>query len=155
MRGARVALRLPLLLQLWQLWQLGACARTDPPPPRPSPAAHARFHAGDPPPPATNPTAKLPPKPVQLTHVTIKALGMYCEESCPMRVRYAVAAIPTIYELGFDTSTESIFVSYDSTLGAPEAVTRPIIAAIKSAGFDPWLGKPSWPADAHADVVPR
>ncbi len=141
-----------LLLALLAL--LVGCSRDAAPPPRPSAAEHAKSHAGDPilvP----SPTAKAPPKPAQLSHVTIKALGMYCEESCPMRVRYAVAAIPSIYELGFDTSTESIFVSYDTTLGDARTVTKPIIAAIKSAGFDPWLGKESWPADAPVEVVKR
>ena len=60
----------------------------------------------------TNSTAKkAPPKPAALTKVTIKALGMYCEESCPLKVRYALADVPAVYELGFDVSTESIFVS--------------------------------------------
>ncbi|MCX5743694.1 MAG: heavy-metal-associated domain-containing protein [Proteobacteria bacterium] len=85
-----------------------------------------------------------------LTHVTIKALGMYCEESCPMRVRYAIAENPAIYELGFDTSKESIFVSYDATLGPPKDVTKPILAAIVQAGFDPWLAKETWPEEAQA-----
>jgi hypothetical protein len=80
---------------------------------------------------------------------------MYCEESCPMKVRYALADLPAVYELGFDVSTESIFISYDSKLGDPKAVTRPMVAAIKSAGFDPWLAKQSWPADAKVQVVHR
>lgn len=96
-----------------------------------------------------------PPKPTQLSHVTIKALGMYCEESCPMRVRYALADLKQVYELGFDPANESIFVSYDATLGAPKDVTKPMLVAIKNAGFDPWLAKESWPADAKAQVVPR
>ena len=96
-----------------------------------------------------------PPRPAQLAHVTIKALGMYCEESCPLRVRYALADIPAIYELGFDLTKESIFVSYDATLGPAKQVTKPMIAAIKMAGFDPWLAKEEWPADAKADVVLR
>nr|MBA3540784.1 heavy-metal-associated domain-containing protein [Deltaproteobacteria bacterium] len=103
-------------------------------------------------------TKKLAPaKPAALTHVTIKALGMYCEESCPLRVRYALAEIPAIYELGFDTSKESIFVSYDASLGTAKDVTRPMLAAIKQAGFDPWLAKETWPdgAQAEAQVVRR
>ncbi len=94
-------------------------------------------------------------KPAELSHVTIKALGMYCEESCPMRVRYALAEVKQVYELGFDPANESIFVSYDATLGAPKAVTKPMLAAIKNAGFDPWLAKESWPDDAKAQVVQR
>lgn len=94
-------------------------------------------------------------KPAQLAHVTIKALGMYCEESCPMRVRYALADIKQVYELGFDPANESIFVSYDATLGTAKDVTRPMLAAIKNAGFDPWLAKESWPADAKVGVVSR
>jgi hypothetical protein len=95
------------------------------------------------------------PKPAQLSHVTIKALGMYCEESCPMRVRYALADVKQVYELGFDPANESIFVSYDATLGTPKEVTKPMLVAIKNAGFDPWLAKESWPADAKVQVVVR
>ena len=97
--------------------------------------------------------AAAPPSPAQLSHVTIKALGMYCEESCPMRVRYALADIKQVYELGFDPANESIFVSYDATLGAPKQVTKPMLVAIKNAGFDPWLAKTSWPDDAKVQVV--
>lgn len=95
------------------------------------------------------------PRPAALTHVTIKALGMYCEESCPLQVRHALADVTSVYELGFDLSTESIFVSYDATLGPAKEVTRPMIAAIKKAGFDPWLAKESWPSDAEVQVVMR
>ena len=100
-------------------------------------------------------TAKPPPRPAALTKVTIKALGMYCEESCPLKVRYALSDVPAVYELGFDVSTESIFVSYDSALGPATQVTKPMLVAIKGAGFDPWLAKETWPAEAKADVVPR
>lgn len=114
-----------------------------------------RVHPQPPPPPAAkvSPPKAPPPRPAQLQRVTLKALGMYCEESCPMKVRYALADDPHVYELGFDVSTESIFVSYDAALGAPEQVTKPMLAAIKTrAGFDPWLSKPSWPADAQEKV---
>jgi copper chaperone CopZ len=87
--------------------------------------------------------------------VTIKALGMDCEESCPVKVRHALAEVPAVYELGFDLSTESIFVSYDASLGAAKQVTRPMIAAIKRAGFDPWLAKESWPDGVEAQVIAR
>jgi hypothetical protein len=96
-----------------------------------------------------------PPRPAKLEHVTIKALGMYCEDSCPVKVRYALADITSVYELGFDVSNESIFVSYDASLGTPKEVTRPMIAAIKKTGFDPWLAKEEWPADAKVQVVAR
>lgn len=92
-------------------------------------------------------------RPAQLRQVTIKALGMYCEESCPLKVRTALAAIPAVYELGFDLSNESIFISFDGALGTAKDVTRPMIAAIKGAGFDPWLARESWPADASVQVV--
>ena len=72
-----------------------------------------------------------------------------------MRVRYALADLKAIYELGFDPANESIFVSYDTALGAPKQVTKPMIVAIKNAGFDPWLAKESWPDDAKVQVVPR
>lgn len=121
-------------------------------------------HGGDDrapaPPPAPAPPAPVVrarpaprPRPAQLAHVTIKALGMYCEESCPLRVRYALADIPAVYELGFDLTKESVFVSYDAALGPAKQVTRPMLAAIKQAGFDPWLAKEAWPADAKAQVV--
>src|SRR4051812_17533875 len=93
-----------------------------------------------------------PPKPAELQHVTLKALGMYCEESCPLRVRYALADNPAVYELGFDTSNEAIFVSYDKALGTPKDVTKPMLKAIKEAGFDPWLAKETWPDDAQSQV---
>lgn len=125
---------------------LAACSRdtqapassAPPPPPKPLPKA---LHE--------------PARPAQLAHVTIKALGMYCEESCPLKVRYALADISAVYELGFDVSNESIFVSYDATLGSAKEVTKPMIAAIKGAGFDPWLAKETWPADAKVQVVMR
>ena len=95
------------------------------------------------------------PRPAQLTHVTLKAIGMYCEETCPMKVRYALANNPAVYELGFDVANESIFVSYDATLGPPKQVTKPMLVAIKQAGFDPWLAKEEWPAGAKVQVVSR
>jgi len=102
---------------------------------------------------ATAQQKQAPPRPAKLQQVTLKALGMYCEESCPMKVRYALADDPNVYELGFDVSTESIFVSYDASLGAPKEVTKPMLTAIKTkAGFDPWLSKESWPVDAQDKV---
>ena len=80
---------------------------------------------------------------------------MYCEESCPVQVRHALAGVTSVYELGFDLSTESIFVSYDASLGPAKQVTGPMIAAIKRAGFDPWLSRESWPDGATAQVVAR
>jgi hypothetical protein len=129
-------MRFALLLLL-----LAACSRdaTDAPPPQKPEVREAT----------------PPPRPAQLTRVTIKALGMYCEESCPMKVRYALADIPQVYELGFDLAKESIFISYDAKLGPAKQVTVPMIAAIKSAGFDPWLAKETWPDGADAHVVMR
>ena len=96
---------------------------------------------------------KAPARPAQLSQVTIKALGMYCEESCPAKVRYALADDPKVYELGLDLSTESIFISYDASLGAPKEVTKSMLTAIKTkAGFDPWLAKESWPDHAQTKV---
>lgn len=80
---------------------------------------------------------------------------MHCEESCPVKVRYALAEVPSVYELGFDLSKESIFVSYDASLGPAKQVTQPMIAAIKRAGFDPWLSKESWPDGVAARVIER
>jgi hypothetical protein len=125
---------------------IAGCHRDEPTPPPPTPAIAVPAHETGP---------KNPPRPKELAHVTIKALGMYCEESCPMRVRYALADLKQIYELGFDPANESIFVSYDATLGPAKQVTRPMIVAIKEAGFDPWLAKETWPADAKVQIVPR
>ncbi len=120
---------------------VAACSRDEAPPAPPAPIV------------ATPKSA--PARPAALAHVTIKALGMYCEESCPIRVRMALADIPAVYELGFDLTHESVFVSYDQALGAPKSVTRPMLAAIKAAGFDPWLATEAWPSDATAQVVMR
>lgn len=135
------------------LCALAGCSREEGPAPAPAPAAAAPPAS----PPAVAPPAEKrpPPRPASLARVTIKALGMYCEDSCPVRVRYALADVASIYELGFDLSTESIFVSYDASLGPAKQVTRPMIAAIKRAGFDPWLARESWPDDAKAQVVAR
>jgi len=123
---------------------IAACNR-EPAPTAPEPAVEAM-----------PPVAKVEPiRPRALTHVTIKALGMYCEESCPIRVRMALAEIPAVYELGFDLTHESVFISYDRTLGDAKQVTKPILAAIKAAGFDPWLASEAWPTDAAAKVVLR
>lgn len=118
---------------------LAACARDDAPPA-----------------PTVAPVVKsAPARPAALSHVTIKALGMNCEESCPLAVRTALANIPAVYELGFDLTHESVFVSFDATLGDAKAVTKPVLAAIRSAGFDPWLANETWPTDAVAHVVSR
>lgn len=124
-----------------------SCGREQPVPlPKPAPA---------PIPAAVVPAPVARAAPAKLQHVTIKALGMTCEESCPMRVRYALADMSAVYELGFDLDHEAIFISYDATLGTPKDVTRPMVAAIKQAGFDPWLAREDWPADAKAQVVTR
>lgn len=103
--------------------------------------------------PAAAAAKQAPPRPAQLQQVTLKALGMHCEESCPMKVRYALTDNPNVYELGFDLSTEAIYVSYDASLGTPKQVTKPMLAAIKEkAGFDPWLSQESWPAEAQDKV---
>ncbi len=72
-----------------------------------------------------------------------------------MRVRYALADIKDVYELGFDLPNESIFVSYDASLGPAKQVTKPMLVAIKNAGFDPWLAKESWPGDAKTQILWR
>lgn len=120
------------------------CSKSEPPPPPPAKVV------------APAPQVKVPPpRPAQLTRVTVKALGMYCEESCPIAVRTALADVPAVYELGFDLPNESVFISYDATLGPPKEVTKPVLVAIRAAGFDPWLAKESWPAGATAQVVAR
>jgi copper chaperone CopZ len=125
---------------------LGACSKDAPVDKAQAARAHEKAHA----------TLTAPrPRPPQLAKVTIKALGMYCEESCPLKVRTALADVPAVYELGFDVSNESIFVSYDASLGTPKDVTKPMLVAIKSAGFDPWLAKETWPEGAKVQVVPN
>lgn len=119
------------------------CKKDEPAAPGSAVAHHELSHMAE---------ARPRPRPATLTQVTIKALGMYCEETCPMKVRMALADVPAVYELGFDVSTESIFVSYDTALGDAKQVTKPMIVAIKSAGFDPWLAKESWPDDAKKVV---
>jgi hypothetical protein len=131
-----------------------ACKRA--PDPGPAPASRAEPVAAEPAPAvAVAPPLRPPPRPAELSRVTLKALGMYCEETCPLKVRYALADVHAVYELGFDLSTESIFVSYDASLGPAAEVTKPMLAAIKQAGFDPWLARETWPEDAKAEVVPR
>ena len=129
---------------------LGACGR-DPAPPAVAKQPAVAPHAGSG---VTQPVAP-PPRPAQLAHVTLKALGMTCEESCPMRVRYALQSNKDVYELGFDLPNEAIFVSYDATLGPAKQVTKPMLTAIREAGFDPWLAKETWPDDAHVQVLWR
>jgi hypothetical protein len=146
--GDRVRL-VALAVALSVASSLAACGRDKPaglPPPPPRGSAAVAV-------PLKQPVA--PPKPAELQHVTIKALGMYCEESCPLAVRYALQDNTDVYELGFDPSNEAIFVSYDKSKGTPKAVTKPMLDAIKKAGFDPWLAKDSWPDDAKVQVVLR
>ncbi len=123
---------------------LGACGRD------PAPAAKVVAAGSG----VAQPVAP-PPRPAQLVHVTIKALGMTCEESCPMRVRYALQNNHDVYELGFDLPNEAIFVSYDASRGPAKQVTRPMLASIREAGFDPWLAKETWPDDAYVQVLWR
>jgi hypothetical protein len=70
-------------------------------------------------------------------------------------VRSALATIPGVYQVGVDTDTQSIYIAYDATLGAPEVATVPMIAALNRVGFDPWLKGPGWPPDTAVDVLPR
>ena len=112
-------------------WLIAVCAcasEPEPPvPPPPPPAAQVKIAA---------------PRPAALTHVTIKALGMYCEESCPMRVRYALADMPADLRarLRPDEGEHLRVVRRPSSAPAKE-VTKPMLVAIKQAGFDPWLAK--------------
>jgi hypothetical protein len=125
---------------------LGACGSAgDEPQPPPTPPARVAVQA----------RAPARPRPQALAHVTIKALGMYCEESCPLAVRRALRDVPAVYELGFDLPNESIFVSYDASLGAAKQVTEPMLEAVRRAGFEPWLAKETWPDGATAEVVGR
>ena len=133
-------------MRLFVVLALVACSKASDEPKPPPKVGHELAHMAQQPPPVAR------PRPAKLQQVTIKAIGMYCEETCPMKVRTALADIPAVYELGFDVSNESIFVSYDATLGTPKDVTKPMIVAIKGQGFDPWLAKESWPDDAQKVV---
>ncbi len=141
-------IRATLWAALWAMIALVACRQDREAQPTPPPPPARGVIVG-----VARPAPVV--RPASLTRVTIKALGMYCEESCPMRVRYALADLEQVYELGFDPANESIFVSYDATLGTPKDVTKPMLLAIKNAGFDPWLAKEAWPDDAKVQVVPR
>jgi hypothetical protein len=71
-------------------------------------------------------------------------------------VRSALATLPAVYEVGVEFETQSIFVGYDAAaLGAGKDAAKPMLAALKAAGFDPWFKSEGWPADATADVLPR
>ena len=124
---------------------IAGCSRADAPAKQEQPLASK----------APAPEKVAPPRPATLTRVTIKALGMYCEESCPIKVRTALADVPAVYELGFDVSTESVFISYDAALGPAKQVTKPVLVAIKSQGFDPWLAKETWPDGAEVQIIKR
>lgn len=146
MRGATARWRTGRLVLVIAL---GACGRD--PAPAAEPVAAGPHGGGQ----AVAQPVAPPPRPAQLAHVTIKALGMTCEESCPMRVRYALQNNHDVYELGFDLPNEAIFVSYDAALGPAKQVTKPMLAAIREAGFDPWLAKETWPDDARVQVLWR
>ena len=140
-RGVGLVMRSLVLALLF-----AGCSRADAPVTQEQPLASKA-------PPA--PEKAAPPRPANLTRVTIKAIGMYCEESCPVKVRTALADVPAVYELGFDLSTESVFISYDAALGPAKQVTKPVLVAIKSQGFDPWLAKETWPDGVKAQVIKR
>lgn len=69
-------------------------------------------------------------------------------------MRSALATIDGVYQVGVDVDTESIFVSYDATLGEPKTATRPMLAALVKAGFDPWFKQPGWPDGTVVEVLP-
>ena len=69
-------------------------------------------------------------------------------------MRSALATIAGVYQVGVDVDTESIFVSYDATLGAPAVATKPMLAALTRAGFDPWFKAAGWPPGTSAGALP-
>lgn len=69
-------------------------------------------------------------------------------------MRSALATLDGVYQVGVDLDTESIFVSYDAAMGAPEDAAKPMLAALKRAGFDPWFKRAGWPAGTTADILP-
>jgi hypothetical protein len=152
MSGGGVAVGFARWLALAALIAGAGCSRADGEGEAAAAAAPSAASSAAPP---AAPAKRPSPRPAALTRVTIKALGMYCEESCPVKVRYALAALTSVYELGFDLSKESVFISYDASLGPAKQVTKPMIAAIKQAGFDPWLARESWPEGADVKVVAR
>jgi copper chaperone CopZ len=69
-------------------------------------------------------------------------------------VRSALATLPGVYEVGVEFDTQSIFVGYDASMGAPKVASKEMIAVLKKAGFDPWFMAEGWPAGAKADILP-
>jgi hypothetical protein len=68
-------------------------------------------------------------------------------------VRSALAKLPAAYEVGFDLDHDEVYVGYDAAAGAAKPAAAPMIAAIKAAGFDPWLKGPGRPEPAPEMIV--
>ncbi len=60
-------------------------------------------------------------------------------------MRAALRDVPAAFEVGFDLDRDEVYVSYDAAAGDAKAATAPMVAAIKRAGFEPWLKGAGWP----------
>lgn len=70
-------------------------------------------------------------------------------------MRAALGTVPATYEAGFDLDRDEVYVSYDAAAGDAKTATAPMIAAIKAAGFEPWLKREGWPETVESRVLPR
>ena len=70
-------------------------------------------------------------------------------------MRSALAKLPSAYEVGFDLDRDEVYVGYDAAAGDPKPASAPMVAAIKAAGFNPWLKGPGRPDGIEMIVLPR
>jgi hypothetical protein len=95
-------------------------------------------------------------QPVVLRKLTLKALHMTCAESCPASARVALRKLPSVYQVAVDLDRDAVYISYNGNAGEPKQAAEPMLAALRSIGFDPWFKAEGWPddvADRAATVV--
>lgn len=68
-------------------------------------------------------------------------------------MRSALATLDSPYQVAFDLDRDEVYVAYDARAGAAKEASAPMIAAIKAAGFEPWLKREGWPEPAP-EVMP-
>ena len=68
-------------------------------------------------------------------------------------MRSALATVSSSYQVGFDLDRDEVYVGYDAAAGPAKVAAAPMIAAIKRAGFDPWLKRAGWPEPPPDQVV--
>ncbi len=91
----------------------------------------------------------LRPQPATLGYLTLKALHMDCAETCPMSARIALQRVASVYQVGVDLEHDTLFISYDRSVGAPQQAAVPMLAALRAIGFDPWFKAEGWPTDVQ------